>query len=148
MTERYLIPLSDGRWLALESDTFQAALSDGAAAVGSTARRSEPETAGAIPLKTAEEVASLTNIDASWFLARARMNEIPHVRFGKYVRFDLAAVTAHLARDTDTRTAYPEAARKQLIRKPVSAAVSTDVSNSRRATGARCERDGGAAHGR
>ena len=40
------------------------------------------------PLLDAEAIAKLFHLSATWFLARARENQIPHVRIGKYVRFD------------------------------------------------------------
>lgn len=97
MTDRtYLIPIN-GIWLALDRESFDAAAAAGAQIVprpglGDPRR---PETA---TLLTAEEIAARTGVEASWFLARARLNEIPFVRFGKYVRFDLDAVTTYLSR--------------------------------------------------
>ncbi len=94
MTDRILIPLGD-RWLALDAATFAAALEAGARAVpahDSASPSREPSR-----LLTAEQMAAATGTPASWFLAAARTNEIPFVRLGKYVRFDLAAVTAKLS---------------------------------------------------
>jgi excisionase family DNA binding protein len=129
--DRYLVPLSDGRWLALDPDTFEAALAEGVAAVKSTASHDERKTRGVTPLYTADEIAALTKIDASWFLARARSNEIAHIRLGKYVRFDFAAVIAHLARGTDMRTADPHSPRIPLNAQAGPGPVSKEVSNSR-----------------
>jgi excisionase family DNA binding protein len=40
------------------------------------------------PLLTAEQAAQLLAVPASWVLAEARADRIPHVRLGRYVRFD------------------------------------------------------------
>lgn len=68
------------------------------------------------PLVDAEQAARLLGVPASWVLAEARANRIPHVCLGKYRRFD------------------PEALREWWLtraRGPV--AGSRPVSNARRA---------------
>lgn len=40
-----------------------------------------------------------TKIPGSWFLEQARQGKIPHIRAGKYVRFELATVLAALRSD-------------------------------------------------
>lgn len=45
---------------------------------------------GMTGLLTAEQAAELLNVPASWVLAEARADRIPHVRLGRYVRFDAA----------------------------------------------------------
>ncbi len=42
------------------------------------------------PLLDATGAAALLNVPASWVLAQARADRIPHVRLGRYVRFDAA----------------------------------------------------------
>jgi excisionase family DNA binding protein len=42
------------------------------------------------PLLDARGAAALLNVPASWVLAEARADRIPHVRLGRYVRFDSA----------------------------------------------------------
>jgi excisionase family DNA binding protein len=41
----------------------------------------------ATPLLNAKQAAELLGVPASWVLARARADAIPHVRLGRYVRF-------------------------------------------------------------
>jgi excisionase family DNA binding protein len=41
-------------------------------------------------LLDARSAAALLNVPASWVLAEARAERIPHVRLGRYVRFDAA----------------------------------------------------------
>jgi len=40
-------------------------------------------------LLTAQQAAEVLNVPASWVLAEARSGRIPHVRLGRYVRFEL-----------------------------------------------------------
>lgn len=42
------------------------------------------------PLLDAKGAAKLLNVPPSWVLAEARANHIPHIRLGRYVRFDAA----------------------------------------------------------
>ena|SRR5215217_6132754 len=52
---------------------------------------SEPEARiGVTPLLDAKGAGALLNVPASWVLAEARADRIPHVRLGRYVRFDSA----------------------------------------------------------
>jgi excisionase family DNA binding protein len=39
-------------------------------------------------LLDAKGAAELLNVPASWILAEARADRIPHIRLGRYVRFD------------------------------------------------------------
>jgi excisionase family DNA binding protein len=49
------------------------------------------------PLLDSEQAAELLNVPASWLMAEARAQRIPHVRLGKYVRFRTADLQAWLA---------------------------------------------------
>lgn len=49
-----------------------------------------------VRLLTAEEVQELTSIKRTWWLAEARENRIPHIRAGKYVRFEYPTVVRFL----------------------------------------------------
>jgi excisionase family DNA binding protein len=40
------------------------------------------------PLLDADGASALLNVPATWILAQAREDAIPHVRLGRYVRFD------------------------------------------------------------
>ena len=44
--------------------------------------------ASVVPLLDAKGAAALLNVPATWVLAEARADRIPHVRLGRYVRFD------------------------------------------------------------
>src|SRR5687767_9183464 len=97
MSDRVLLPFGD-RWIALTPEQLAAALAAGAEAVPDTRVQAEPGAPSGVPLLTAEQICARTGVEASWFLERARRDEIPHVRLGKYVRFDPAAVEQHFAR--------------------------------------------------
>jgi excisionase family DNA binding protein len=45
-------------------------------------------------LLTAEEAGELLAVPKSWVLAEARADRIPHVRLGRYVRFEREALEA------------------------------------------------------
>lgn len=73
--------------IALDSTTFtiaHRAAADLRFLSGSTAMSNNRETL----LLSAEAIAKRFDMDSTWFLTRARENRIPHVRLGKYVRFD------------------------------------------------------------
>lgn len=46
------------------------------------------------PLIDAKGAAEILGVPASWVLAEARAQRIPHVKLGKYVRFDVAELRA------------------------------------------------------
>lgn len=46
------------------------------------------------PLLNAEQAGALLNIGPKWILAEARAGRIPHIRLGRYVRFDEDALVA------------------------------------------------------
>jgi excisionase family DNA binding protein len=48
-------------------------------------------------LLNAKEAGALLNVPASWVLAQARADRIPHVRLGRYVRFERARLEAWAA---------------------------------------------------
>jgi len=43
-------------------------------------------------LLTAEQASELLNVPKTWVLAEARADRIPHVRLGRYVRFEAKAL--------------------------------------------------------
>ena len=52
-------------------------------------------------LLTVKELSELLGVPVSWIYQRTRMGQgaIPHVKFGKYVRFDSDAVIRFFAKD-------------------------------------------------
>lgn len=54
-------------------------------------------------LLTADEAARVLSLDASWLLKGARENTIPHVRLGKYVRFDPDAIIGQCTKQPERR---------------------------------------------
>jgi excisionase family DNA binding protein len=60
-------------------------------------------------LLTAEQAGELLNVPPSWVLAQARSNRIPHVKLGRYVRFEAAALEDWWRRRLQgpVRSAYP-----------------------------------------
>jgi excisionase family DNA binding protein len=45
-------------------------------------------------LITADEAGALLSVPSSWVLREARAGRVPHVRLGRYVRFDAEALDA------------------------------------------------------
>jgi excisionase family DNA binding protein len=54
------------------------------------AERLAVRTSSPAPLLDAEQAGRLLNVPSTWLLAEARADRIPHVRLGRYVRFDAA----------------------------------------------------------
>jgi excisionase family DNA binding protein len=46
---------------------------------------------------TVQEAADLLRVRVSWLYERTRTNSVPHVKLGKYLRFDQAELTAWVA---------------------------------------------------
>jgi excisionase family DNA binding protein len=95
MTDRVLVPLPDGRWLALAPDTFAAGLAAGAAAMTAQSP-SGPAKQPDEGLVDAGELAQLLSLPKSCVYEKARASEIPSVRVGKHVRFRPSQVLAAL----------------------------------------------------
>jgi hypothetical protein len=92
VADRVLVPLPDGRWLALAPEVFREALAEGQRLSASHASPAPaPPTS---KLMNAEQMEAATGVPASWFASQARERRIPFRKLGRYVRFDLAEVTA------------------------------------------------------
>ncbi len=83
-----------GQPLALTQTAFREALERGREMVGVTAPDPAQNGGKEDRLMTAEEMEGRTKVGASWFLEQARRGELPHVRLGKYVRFQFDEVLA------------------------------------------------------
>jgi len=92
MSDRVIIPLPDGRWLALDRDAFAAAL-----VVGAEMTAAAPSSAAAStePLLDADQAASQMNVTARWLEDSARAGIIPHHKLGRFIRFKVSEVAAH-----------------------------------------------------
>jgi len=78
--------------LAMTVQEFQVALERGLALAGSTATPPAANSDAPQRLCTAEQMEEHTGVPHGWFLEAARRGEIPHLRMGKYRRFDLHEV--------------------------------------------------------
>jgi hypothetical protein len=95
MTDRICVALPDGRWLALERETFAAALAAGAELVAASAPF--PAASSAEPLFVdAAEMGRLTDTAASWWEAAARDLDCPSLFVGRVRRFKVAECLAWL----------------------------------------------------
>jgi hypothetical protein len=113
MNALLLIYLPDGHWIGLSPEGLAQAIAAAEGVMPTIKTDSTPQTLSD-ELLTAEQIAAKTNMDASWFLEQARLNQIPFVQLGKYKRFSLSAVTAHLARGAETRSDCATRGRKPL----------------------------------
>jgi hypothetical protein len=95
MSDRILVPLPDGRWLALSPQTFVEALAAGAASVA--AAPSSPGVVIPEPLLDSKAAAAAIDVTARWLEDGARAGIVPHHRFGRFVRFRVSDVAAHFA---------------------------------------------------
>jgi hypothetical protein len=87
-----LIPLADGRWLAIDRETFATALAAGAEQMGSAS----PSHAVAIePLLDADQASVQLAVSARWLEDSARAGIIPHHKLGKFLRFRVSEVATH-----------------------------------------------------
>lgn len=84
MSDRVLLPLADGRWLAMTLETLSDALAAGAALMPSPAISAITDSE---PLLTAEQLAEITGVPASWYEQKGRTGEIPSLEFGRWRRF-------------------------------------------------------------
>lgn len=95
MADRVLVPLPDGRWLALSREVFEEALTAGAAAMDAGRSPAAPAVEGE-PLLDAGELAKSLHLPKSCVYEKARTGAFPSVRVGKHVRFRRSAVLAAL----------------------------------------------------
>jgi excisionase family DNA binding protein len=95
MTDRVLICLPDGRWLALSADLFREALQSGAerAAPSATSPAQQPSSG----LVTADEIGEATHMSRSTVYELAKAGVLPSVRVGRRIRFDRERVMSVLA---------------------------------------------------
>jgi excisionase family DNA binding protein len=90
MTERVVIPLAGIGTLVLDSETYRAALAEGA--------RLNPRANGGRqppidePLLDAEQLAEKLHVPVSWIEQAARENRIPSHQFGRWRRFKRSEV--------------------------------------------------------
>jgi excisionase family DNA binding protein len=109
MADRIAIALPDGRWLVLDREQFEAAVAAGV----EYAKPAQSESVSTGPrLLTSEQLAEQLSVPATWLEEAARRDEIPCVRVGKYVRFDLDEVLSSL----NPRIASARVKSKPLIR--------------------------------
>jgi hypothetical protein len=93
MSDRIVLPLPDGRWLALNRDVFEAGIAAGAEFASPVPSRVASPAPSVAKLMSGEELEAATGIPASWFATQARERRIPFRKLGRYVRFDYAEIS-------------------------------------------------------
>ena len=91
--------------IALTADELRSALERVRSLVPDNDRPDEASRAQRAELLDADATARLLGVRPSWLLKRARERQIPHVRVGKYVRFDPDDVRTALGRHAYSRFA-------------------------------------------
>jgi len=93
MSDRVLIPLAGVGTLALDRETFAAALAAGAElTVGASP---SPIASAAERLLDADQAAIELNVTARWLEDSARAGIIPHHKLGRFIRFKVSEIAAH-----------------------------------------------------
>jgi hypothetical protein len=95
MSDRVLIALPDGRWLALSSDVFEAALRAGAESIGAAAAPGATRGANVEPLLSAEDAAPQVGVTARWLEDSARAGIVPHFKLGSTRVFRVSELADH-----------------------------------------------------
>ncbi len=107
MTDRVLICLPDGRWLALSADLFREALLSGAELAAPSVVSPVPQPSSG--LVTADEIGEATHMSRSTVYELAKAGVLPCVRVGRRIRFDRERVMTMLAsRSTADLSQYSE----------------------------------------
>lgn len=94
MTDRVLVPLPDGRWLALAPEVFAEALDHGSRLIAAPASSAVASNAQSEPLLGSDELAQVLGIPSSWIDQKAREGAIPSLEFGRWRRFKRSEVEA------------------------------------------------------
>jgi excisionase family DNA binding protein len=86
-------------WIALTPEALREAQLRASEVIGVGKRGDEPSTrAQQAEYVSAEEAARALGVEPSWLLRRARMRKLPFLKVGKYCRFSVEAVSAHLTK--------------------------------------------------
>lgn len=93
--DRILVPLPDGRWLALSRETFDEALVAGAEAMEAQAPARAAACATVEPLLDPDQAARELGVTARWLEDSARAGIIPHHKLGRWLRFRVSEVADH-----------------------------------------------------
>jgi hypothetical protein len=104
MADRILIPFG-AEFIALTAEALTEARAAGRALVGMPCASPAQPGSDSEPLLDAEGISARTGVPATWYLEKARRNEIPHFRFEKYVRFRLSEVLKVTAQEVLTSQA-------------------------------------------
>lgn len=112
MADLVLIPLPGVGTLALDRESFAAALAAGGELMASDAP--SPAGATAEPLLDADQAAAQMNVTARWLEDSARAGIIPHIKLGRFIRFRVSEIAAHcrvegapIPRSTDSQSVSP-----------------------------------------
>lgn len=97
MSDRVLVPLATGQWLALSPEVFAEALQAGRKALAAAGAAGAGEASDTEPLLETEELAAVMKLPPTWIEQKAREGVIPSVQAGRWRRFRRSAVETALA---------------------------------------------------
>ena len=97
MTDRIIVPLADGRWLALSREAFSDALEQGARLMPSPGT---PEPQDGPEWLSAKHMAELTGMSETYWQEEARCGRAPSRRFGRSLRFPVSYLRSLDVRST------------------------------------------------
>ena len=97
MTNRIIVPLADGRWLALSREQFSEALGQGARLMPSL---DIPEPEDGPQWLSAKQMAELTGMSETYWQEEARCGRAPSRRFGRSLRFPVSYLRSLDVRST------------------------------------------------
>lgn len=87
--------------LVLTESQFEEAKDQGKKLMGSNIEQSEASSNECV--LDAKGMSDETSVPQSWFLEQARQGKLPHIRAGKYVRFEKSKVLKFLSVKNDKR---------------------------------------------
>jgi excisionase family DNA binding protein len=97
MNDRVVIPVPGLGVLALDPESYRAALAEGAK-VSSTPPESTHPAEYTEPLMDAEQLSTVLGVPATWLEQAAREGRIPSLQFGRWRRFRRSEVEAAVQR--------------------------------------------------
>lgn len=92
MTDRVLVPLMTGQWLAMPAEAFAAALASGALAMPERQSSAAGSAGPAEPLLDSQAMGELLGCNSTLIEQMAKDGRVPSVRVGRLLRFDRRAV--------------------------------------------------------
>jgi excisionase family DNA binding protein len=92
MADRVLVPLPDGRWLALTPEALRDALAEGSKLIAAPVTSASVVQQTEEQLLDAEQLAEVLALPVTWIEQAAREQRIPSIQAGRWRRFRRSVV--------------------------------------------------------